>query len=69
MMIRTAERAGSGMRPTMGMKASKITKSRRAWIIPATGVRAPVLIFIAVRAIAPVAGRPPKNMAPKLAHP
>ena len=32
-----------------------------AWMIPATGVRPPFLMFVAVRAIAPVAGIPPKR--------
>ena len=32
-----------------------------AWMIPAIGVRPPFLIFVAVRAIAPVAGMPPKR--------
>ena len=31
------------------------------WTIPAIGVRPPFLIFAAVRAIAPVAGIPPKR--------
>ena len=33
----------------------------RAWTIPATGVRPPLFTFVAVRAIAPVAGIPPKS--------
>ena len=36
-------------------------KSVSAWTIPATGVRAPLLMLVAVRAIAPVAGMPPKS--------
>ena len=32
-----------------------------AWMIPATGVRPPLLMFVAVRAMAPVAGSPPKS--------
>ena len=32
-----------------------------ACVIPATGVRPPFFTFVAVRAIAPVAGIPPKS--------
>jgi hypothetical protein len=38
-------------------------------MIPATGVRAPERTFVAVRAIAPVAGRPPTNGEAMLAMP
>ena len=40
-----------------------------AWIIPAIGVLAPARIFVAVRAIAPVAGIPPNNGEARLAMP
>jgi hypothetical protein len=40
-----------------------------AWIIPATGVRAPDRTLVAVRAIAPVAGNPPKSGEAILAMP
>ena len=32
-----------------------------AWTMPATGVRPPARTFVAVRAIAPVAGKPPNR--------
>ena len=38
-------------------------------MIPASGVRPPVLMFAAVRAIAPVAGMPPKKTDPMFATP
>ena len=38
----------------------KNTNKKIAWKIPATGVLPPALILVAVRAIAPVAGIPPK---------
>ena len=37
-----------------------MSSSVMAWTMPATGDRAPFLMFVAVRAIAPVAGMPPK---------
>ena len=40
-----------------------------AWTIPETGVRAPDLMLVAVRAIAPVAGIPPTNGTARLATP
>ena len=40
--------------------ASVITSSVSACTMPATGVRPPFLTFVAVRAMAPVAGMPPK---------
>ena len=39
---------------------SKISKRVTACTIPATGVRPPFFTFVAVRAMAPVAGIPPK---------
>ncbi len=40
-----------------------------ACVIPATGVRPPCLTFVAVRAIAPVAGIPPNKGAAMFAMP
>ena len=42
-------------------KNSVMSRSVTAWVIPAIGVRPPFLTFVAVRAIAPVAGMPPKS--------
>src|SRR5579862_150817 len=68
-MTSTADNAGKGTRLTTGAKAKIIRNSVIAWIIPAKGVLAPVLILVAVLAIAPVAGMPPKKADPKLAIP
>ena len=46
-----------------------MTSSVTAWIRPATGERAPDRKFVAVRAIAPVTGMPPKSGATILATP
>ena len=48
---------------------SSTPSSVSAWIIPETGVRAPDRTFVAVRAIAPVAGRPPNIGDTTLATP
>ena len=40
-----------------------------AWMMPATGVLPPLRTLVAVRAIAPVAGMPPKITEPMLATP
>ena len=42
------------------MRNSRISRRTTACIIPATGVRPPLLMFVIVLAIAPVAGIPPK---------
>ena len=47
------------------MMSSKVTLCT----IPATGVRPPFLTFVAVRAIAPVAGMPPKMGEARFAIP
>ena len=38
-----------------------MSNSTTAWMIPATGVLPPLLILVIVRAMAPVAGIPPKS--------
>ncbi|MNC96164.1 hypothetical protein D3C83_134580 [compost metagenome] len=45
------------------------TRRKPACSIPATGERAPERILVAVRAIAPVAGNPPKAADATLATP
>jgi hypothetical protein len=58
-----------------GMSAASRPKKRvmsrrvRACTIPATGVRPPLLMLVAVRAMAPVAGMPPKSGEATLAMP
>lgn len=44
-------------------------KTTTAWMMPAMGVLAPDLALTAVRARAPVAGRPPKSAEAILAVP
>src|SRR3989338_7458771 len=53
----------------MGAKAKRMRSKVKEWMIPARGVLAPVLILVAVLAIAPVAGIPPNNTAPIFAIP
>ena len=50
-------------------KTSMSNKSVTACTMPASGVRPPFLMFVAVRAIAPVAGMPPKSGLQMLAMP
>ena len=60
-MISTAARQDIGIMPTkLPMKSSTIS-STAACTTPAIGLRPPLLMFVIVRAIAPVAGIPPKN--------
>ena len=57
---RTAASVVIGISAASGINASRITVSVTQCTIPAIGVRPPFLTFAAVRAIAPVAGIPPK---------
>ena len=52
-----------------GAAKSRISSSVIACTMPATGVRAPDRMFVAVRAIAPVAGSPPTSGDAMLASP
>ena len=65
----TPARQAIGIYCAKGMRNSKISSKTPAWIIPATGVRPPLLILVMVRAMAPVAGIPPKIGATILAMP
>jgi hypothetical protein len=56
----TALKAASGMCFASGAATSKITSNVSEWMMPATGVFAPLRTFVAVRAITPVVGMPPK---------
>ena len=51
------------------MATRKITSSTSACTKPATQVRAPLLMLVIVRAMAPVAGMPPNSGATMLARP
>ncbi len=50
-----------GTNRTSGAANRTMHSSVTEWIIPATGVCAPERMLVAVRAIAPVAGSPPKS--------
>ena len=52
-----------------GIRKRRISNKTTAWIIPATGVLPPLLMFVIVRAMAPVAGIPPNNGVIRLAVP
>lgn len=43
------------------MSSASTASSTTAWTMPAMGVRPPLLMFAAVRAMAPVAGMPPNG--------
>src|SRR5438094_986682 len=58
-----------GMNFASGAAARMMMSNVSAWVIPATGERAPLRIFVAVRAIAPVAGMPPNSGLAILAMP
>ena len=66
---RIAASAESGMLAASGAAARITSRSVTACTIPATGEKAPDLMFVTVRAIVPVAGMPPKNGTIKLAMP
>ena len=68
-MISTAARHDIGIIPTNWPKNNSTSSNTIAWITPATGVRPPLLMFVIVRAIAPVAGMPPKNGTTTFATP
>ena len=61
--------AQMGMRSASPPAASTITSRVSAWTIPAIGVRPPFFTLVAVRAMAPVAGMPPKSGETTLAKP
>ena len=52
-IINTPARQAIGICLVNGPKKSKISNNTIAWMMPATGVRPPLLIFVMVRAIAP----------------
>ena len=68
-MISTAAKQLIGIIPTNVPKNSSTSSNTTACTIPATGVRPPLLMFVIVRAIAPVAGIPPKNGTTTFATP
>ena len=58
-ITKTPARHAIGIYCARGMRKSKINKRIMACIIPDTGERPPLFIFVIVRAMAPVAGIPP----------
>ena len=58
---RIAASVASGMSAAHRPKKSVMSSSVSACTMPATGVRPPFLTFVAVRAMAPVAGMPPNS--------
>ena len=51
------------------MRNRNMSNSTAAWMMPAMGVRPPLLMFVMVRAMAPVAGIPPNSGEARLAIP
>src|SRR5829696_4779802 len=64
-----APSAAIGISAASRPKNRVMSKRVAAWVIPATGVRPPLRMFVAVRAMAPVAGIPPNSGATTLAAP
>ncbi len=67
--ISTAARQAIGTRLIIGIRKRNISSSTAAWMMPATGVRPPLVMLVIVRAMAPVTGMPPKNGTVILARP
>ena len=65
----TPARAASGITATTAPASRTISRMRIEWTMAATRVRAPARTLTAVRAIAPVAGMPPKMPLATLARP
>src|SRR5699024_7641870 len=61
---RTPPRAASGIRPTGAAATRTMSSSTRAWTMEARRVRPPARMLTEVRAMAPVAGMPPKSEDP-----
>ena len=57
---KTADSVGRGMYNAAGAATRITARTVTAWTTPETGDLAPALMLAAVRARAPVAGRPPK---------
>ena len=60
-MTKTPARQAIGMCFVSGPRKSRMSRRTTACTIPATGVFPPLLMFVIVRAIAPVTGIPPKR--------
>ena len=66
---RMPARTAIGIAAASGAPSSRMTSSTTACTMPATGVLAPERTLVAVRAMAPVAGRPPTSGDAMLARP
>ena len=64
-----AAKAAKGMLEARGANTKRINTRVKTWTIPAKGPVPPFLILVAVRAIAPVAAKPPNNGVTILATP
>ncbi len=65
----TAASVVSGTLKASGASSTRTSRTVAAWASPATGLLPPWRMFVAVRAIAPVAANPPNRPAPRLATP
>ena len=68
-MISTPARQAIGMCFVSGPRKSRMSSSTMAWMMPAIGLRPPLLMLVIVRAMAPVTGIPPKIGTMMLAAP
>ena len=68
-MKRIAANAAIGTKAMISVANTMTSNRNTACMMPAIGVFAPERILVAVRAIAPVAGRPPNSAEPRLAIP
>ncbi|MNW03189.1 hypothetical protein D3C71_1990910 [compost metagenome] len=66
---RIAARAHSGMFEARGARNRIISTNVTACVMPASGLVPPLRILVAVRAMAPVAAKPPNNGVTRLATP
>mmetsp|Transcript_7068 Transcript_7068/g.30132 ORF Transcript_7068/g.30132 Transcript_7068/m.30132 type:complete len:255 (+) Transcript_7068:2592-3356(+) len=66
---RMPAKAASGTCTASGAASSSTSSSAAACTMPATGLVAPARMLVTVRAMVPVAGRPPNNGAARLAMP
>ena len=67
--VSTAASVASGMKRAHLPRKTSTSSTSTACVMPATGVRPPFLTLVAVRAMAPVAGMPPKRPDAMLAMP
>ena len=66
---KTPAKQAIGINLARGIKKRKMSNNTTAWMIPAIGVLPPLFMLVMVRAMAPVAGIPPKRGEAMLAKP